>query len=684
MKYHITSQPSSVYKQLKSVCMLMLIALARGPLAQAQELPEEWIQSLINADEDAPANTDALYDFYAGLLRRPLHLNRAQAEDLQQLRLLSDQQIQAFLWHRSLYGRLTSIYELQAIPTWDLETIRQLLPFVRVSNGQELPQANLGQSFLASGHQQFMLRYHQKLDTAPLPDSLQQGSPKGSWFMRLRSSYSKLYSIGITLAQDPQEPWKPNPNGPPRADFNSFHAIAYNQGKVKALALGDYQIQLGQSLLMAGGFQLGKGSESVTGMRRAHSGIRPYTSGMESGFLRGVAANYQLAPQLALTTWLSRQRIDAKIDTLEGVPLIASLPQTGLHTTTREMERRKVLPEQVYGANITYKHRHKPLILGLTGMHYELGLPFAPKPHLYQQSWPLSATKQYIAAHYSGQWRQWQLFGESGMQYDGNRLAMAHIAGILGGLGRSLQLALLARHYSPEFDSPFGQAIAESSTARNETGWYIGLQYSPNRRWRLNAYFDQFRFPWLRYRVDAPSSGYEQFLRLTYRPSRHSSLHIQYKEEKKPRNLRKEAQAFDWVMPGLKRQLQIHARLTLPMRLTLQARAQGGSFAQGDEPPKWGWTLHHEASWAKGRIKLSARILYFDAPEYDTRQYVYEKDVLYAFSFPAFYGQGIRQYALLKIRILRHLDAWVKYAQTTTYPRQKRARELKWQVLYKF
>ena len=215
---------------------LVLIAYPCLLCAQSQEreISEEWIQGLVNPDAEAPAHLDALYDFYLELARHPLNLNRADRQDLQELRLLGESQIQAFLIHRQEHGKLISIYELQAIPTWDLATIRRVRPFVRVGGGRELPRASLRKSFLAKGHQQVMLRYHQKLDAPPLADSLRGKVPNGNWFLRLRSSYSKLYSVGITLSQDVGEPWNPEGSPLPRPDFNSFHAVAYNQGKLNA------------------------------------------------------------------------------------------------------------------------------------------------------------------------------------------------------------------------------------------------------------------------------------------------------------------------------------------------------------------------------------------------------------------------------------------------------------------
>ena len=64
------------------------------------------------------------------------------------------------------------------------------------------------------------------------------------------------------------------------------------------------------------------------------------------------------------------------------------------------------------------------------------------------------------------------------------------------------------------------------------------------------------------------------------------------------------------------------------------------------------------------RLRLSARYALFDTDDYDTRQYVFEQDVLYAFSVPALYGRGTRAYLLAQIQATRHLTLWLRYADT--------------------
>ncbi|RZM24021.1 MAG: hypothetical protein EOO88_24265 [Pedobacter sp.] len=75
--------------------------------------------------------------------KQPLNLNYADEGGLLELRILTALQVEQFLAYRSVFGRLLNIYELQAVPGWDLETIRRIRPMVTVREHAELRQ-NIG------------------------------------------------------------------------------------------------------------------------------------------------------------------------------------------------------------------------------------------------------------------------------------------------------------------------------------------------------------------------------------------------------------------------------------------------------------------------------------------------------------------------------------------------------------
>jgi hypothetical protein len=64
------------------------------------------------------------------------------------------------------------------------------------------------------------------------------------------------------------------------------------------------------------------------------------------------------------------------------------------------------------------------------------------------------------------------------------------------------------------------------------------------------------------------------------------------------------------------------------------------------------------------RLSFDARLAYFNAVDYDNRLYIYEQDVLYAFSFPAYYGKGYRHYLLTSYKPSKALEIQLRWART--------------------
>ena len=85
---------------------------------------------LLNTDEGQYNEVTAQH--WINLQENPLDLNQITKEELLSLSLLSVSQINNFLRYVKIHGRLISIYELQAIPEFDVATIRKILPMVAV------------------------------------------------------------------------------------------------------------------------------------------------------------------------------------------------------------------------------------------------------------------------------------------------------------------------------------------------------------------------------------------------------------------------------------------------------------------------------------------------------------------------------------------------------------------------
>ena len=357
------------------LCILLFLCVA--PAAYAQDYPREeidlneFVEELF-ALQDEDINYEDLYESLLLYYTDPLNLNTATRDELQSLYVLAPDQINNFFEHRARTGKLLSIYELQAIPGFDLLTIQKLLPFVKVrDSGLSGDNRPLLERMLSEPNNYFLWRVtrvlqKQKGYTNAQPDSrgdLPQryvGSPYRV-LGRFKVSHSNDFSLGLTFEKDAGEQfvWDPETNryGP---DFISGHFMLENKGNFEKIVVGDYQNQFGQSLVTTAGFAVGKGAETVNTVRRNNLGLRPYTSVLEALFFRGAAATYKVGKNYHLTGMYSNKAIDGRVQEpiladslLEDINvnnnnfdddfIVSSLPITGFHRTASEISTNKTI-----------------------------------------------------------------------------------------------------------------------------------------------------------------------------------------------------------------------------------------------------------------------------------------------------------------------------------------------------
>jgi hypothetical protein len=478
-------------------------------------------------------------------------------------------------------------------------------------------------------------------------------------YIRFRTSNPGDFSIGFTVEKDAGEQITWNQSKRQYGfDFNSFHAQVLNKGKIKNLIIGDFQTQFGQGLVLGGTFGYGKGSESVTTIRRSNLGFLPYTSVNEVGFKRGAALTYQINSALSVSPFYSLAYRDAASaqDTLED-SFITSFQTTGFHRNESELKNRQQLREQNYGAVLNF--RKNSIDAGVIFNVVDYNIPVNRNPQPYNQFSFSGNSNINSSAFLNYTINNFTFFSEVAQTVDHG---YGLVAGALGSLTPNLDVAIHYRHYEKDFYSPSSSAFSESSTPQNETGLYWGLKYRWSRKFYASGYTDLFRFPWLRFRSYVPSEGYEWLLRFNYQPAKTILLFVQAREESKVRNLNTEQQLYA-TGEGVKRNYWINCDYSVTSILRFKTRAQFSTYNLGGITTK-GMTLLQDINVDFGKLSFTARYALFDTEDYDNRQYVYERDVWLAYSLPAYSGQGVKKYILAQYTVNKHFTFWVRYAKT--------------------
>jgi len=687
-----------------AVQFLLLIFSSKTTIAQAPPKQEidinQFTQNLFPAPSE-DADYENLYESLFQLYVNPLDLNSVTSDELAATFILSDIQIKSFFAHREKLGPFISLYELQAIPHFDLATIYKLIPFVTVEPG--LPSAretlkNPTQHFLMlrSGKLLEQQKGFSEIDTSSRSTTRYQGKALYG-YLRYRYARTGSYSFGVSLEKDSGEKWwewKPKRQifG---ADFSSFHAQIMNRGKLKNLIIGDFQMQAGQGLIMAAGFSLGKGSEVIRTTYRSTLGLRPYTSVLEANFFRGIAATYAFNKHIDITTFISRTRRDASLDNISDDPdgqIISSLLISGYHRTVTERGKHGIIPEQNIGFHALYKMPSQRGQLGLTLLNTSFSSHLKKKDEAYNRFEFEGKQNLTVGLHGDYRWQNFHLFGEGARSQSGG---IGALGGFIAGLGKTLDFTLLLRHYDRDFHTFYGNSISEATRPINETGSYWGLRYSKNRRWQFSAFYDSFRFPWLKYQINAPSDGHDFYLHVLWKPNKRFNAYALFHEKHKQHNLPDANLAISPVVTTVRRTAMINVEYEVPLRFSIRTRLQGGDFYYEGNSRSSGLTILQDVTWHFSKLELSARIAFFATDNYDSRQYVYEKDMLYAFSLPAYYDWGTRHYLMARYNLAKQIKLWLRWSQTRytnleaissglNEIKGKTRSELKAQLMYQF
>jgi hypothetical protein len=179
----------------------------------------------------------------------------------------------------------------------------------------------------------------------------------------------------------------------------------------------------------------------------------------------------------------------------------------------------------------------------------------------------------------------------------------------------------------------------------------------------IASYFDFYQFPWLKYQVDSPSNGKDFMISANYLVNENLNFRVQYRNKVKEMNFKDEFTPIVRIEPKTTERLLLDMDARIDARFSMKTRVQ---FSKVDFNLRRnsGFILAQDIIYTQPQLALSARFALFDTDDYDNRQYIYERDLLYVYSIPSFYSKGIRYYLLAKYALNKNISLWLKWAQT--------------------
>jgi hypothetical protein len=660
-------------KPVKSVLSfsVFLFLMANAETAKAQEIldepptiVEQHLEDLTEGNEDVETEDDGYLQEMQHFLKEPINLNYADAGLLKELKLLNALQINNLLSYRKLLGNFLTVYELQAIPGWNLDVIRRIRPFITIAEKTAVFQS-LNKRF-KNGNSTLLFRAAQTLEKSKgylldrsTANNFYPGSPH-KMLLRYKYKSGNALQYGLTAEKDAGEQFfrGAQKNG---FDFYSAHFFIRDIGIIKSLAIGDFSVNMGQGLIQWQTLAFGKGAE-ITNTKRQSEVLKPYNSAGEIVFNRGVGITLQ-KKNLEATGFVSYRKLDAgfNTDTLDAIDHITSLQSSGYHRTTNEIATKGAQRQLTFGGNVSFTN--EKFHIGANAVHYDFEYPITKADYLYNKFSLSGKRTGNYSLDYSYTYKNMHLFGEAAVDED---LDNAFINGLLINADANVAMTLLYRNISRAYQSLYANAFTENTFPSNESGFYSGITITPTSFVRIDAYVDFYHFPWLKYRVDAPTSGNDYTLQFTYQPNKQLQLASRFRYEKKPINFNPNNFYLNPVVGRPKKSLRTEFDYKIDNRFSLRSRVELSFFDQKDEFRQNGYLAFAQVNYKPALKPFSAniRLAYFETDGYDSRIYAFENDVLYGYSIPVFFDKGYRYYLNTHCKISRELSFWIRFAQT--------------------
>lgn len=634
---------------MKALLTVVLLLATLSSVGQEQHAWEPLLAQVLTSDDVEAETWEDTYSQLCELEQQPLDLNTVTREELEQLPFLSAQQVEGIMEYLYQYGPMKSLSELRMIKALDYAQVELLQYFTYVDDDRQEPSFPSLNDILSYGRHELMYNVRLPFYEREGDKNGYLGYPYRHWG-RYQFSYRDYVKVGGVVSQDAGEPFFADLNKA-GYDFYSYYLQLKHLRRVDNLVVGKYKLSAGMGLVLNNSFGMGK-LVVLQQLGRSTNTVRPHASRSQSGYFRGAAATVSLSPHCRLTAFASYRPQDA---TLNADGTAATLLADGYHRTQTEIDKKNNTHATDAGARFLY--RSGAFHAGATAVYTHFDRELRPNTAtLYRRYYAQGNDFLNVSADYGYLHHRFSLNGETAMNRDG---ALATINSLNVAVSDQLSLMALQRFYSYRYTALYARSLSEGGRVQNESGVYLGLTWRPSPALKLQAYTDYAYFAWARYQVSQSSHAWDNLVTATYSRQLWSltgryRLHLRQKDNE--------------TKTSLDNLTEHRCRLAFS-RLDmgrLNTTTQTDAVVAGSE---WGYMLTQTVNARWPSLLLNVGGGYFHTTGYDSRLYVYERGPLYSFSFPAYYGEGLRLHLLAQVSIGRSLSLTAKLGYTRYFDR---------------
>lgn len=654
--------------------LIYFLAWISGGICQvADSIPVEMstrleylVEDISGQYEEGTDPTEVLIENYH-YEERKIDLNAIDPFCLVQILQINAHQAEYLAAYIRQYGPLLSVYELQVIEGFDSATIRRILPLIRLvqpvrkTRIHPIPWKNHWSGSLMFRYGRIVesqAGYRGRHDSTG-GENHYLGDPSRIW-IRWQAKMNDRISIGFTAEKDPGEQFF---TGTQKQGFDHYSTFLMVHGTrtLKSIIIGDYHVGFGQGLTIntSGLVTMGKGLYQPY---KFTNPIRPNASSNETYGLRGAAVCLKTG-KFEWTFFSSAKRLDARCqdrDTLHHqLPVLANLVNSGYHRTLNEMETRDVVRNLLVGSHVTYRNHF--LQAGITCYHTRYDALFMPPEEIYKQFSQVENKSTIAGVDFRVLLPYAVVFGEITYPHGRN-------PGFLMGLWwysqARFKYSVVYRHYPVDFLSPLGSAAGKNQQNNNESGVFMAMEALLTKKTSITAGADIYWKPWISYRLDKPSAGSVIYLITDCTTGPYTQWILKYQCRSAEQNTTDPLINIHRITESCSHQLAVQCMYNPFPFLTLKQQLYFSKVHREKAHVEKGYLISLDIHYicTSKPWEVMMRYALFDTDGYNSRIYAYERDVLYAFSAPAYYSKGIRIMGMIRCGFLRRTDLWIRYA----------------------
>jgi hypothetical protein len=646
-------------------------SLRTGDTVEASD--DGSIEMLIESETQDTEDSELL-DRLQKLQDNPVDLNSAASNELQAIPYIDAILAVKILEYRNRNKKFYSIIELRYVEGIDDVLYAKIKKFIVVKSSQvDFTKDEFGviqkikgtrKGFFSNFNAEIRSRFSNDLQPSAgyLDEIPAYTGTRPKLYNRIITKYSSKgykFSAGLLTEKDPGE--------------QSFadHIGGYVEMKapliLNQVLLGDYTLEFGQGITLWGSYSFSKGSEAVSGIKKKGEDINSYASVNEVQYFRGLAGKVKMPTSFgdfSLYGFYSNNSIDASIDTT--LDQLSSFYEDGYHRTDSEKKRGDSGNEKLLGGRFLYETKtFGSTKIGLTYYKSEYTKAFKYKS-LFDFS---GTTSNGLGVDYDIVFKNLNFFGEWARSYTD---VVGGVAGVKILFLKQADLIFLVRNYPKNFIMLHSYGFGEQSgTSQNEFGIYSGIKFRIGRLATINAYYDQYKFPYATFFNPVPTSGNDFLLYTEWNVTRNLKLSTKYKNETKEDVTSvinqyglEEDRIYDRQQSNYRLQFDYDIFRTFRVRSRFEyvfvnydavATSQKGMLFFSDFRVK-----------PFRDLILDGRFIIFQTDSFDSRIYQFENEINGVVSNLGLYGKGRRWYLLLKYKPYNFLELSAKYAETIT------------------